>query len=84
MDAFTDPVSASSNAAPENNPPKALSPEALHFIYRGLSTYPFHTDQEYHAGLATILGHPGRAATPKEITDNADLVVQTQCFYFSR
>lgn len=53
-------------------------------IYQQLSQYPFDTDPEYQAGLAAILGHPGTPATSEELADKSELVVQAQCFYFSR
>ncbi|KEF54674.1 uncharacterized protein A1O9_09116 [Exophiala aquamarina CBS 119918] len=53
-------------------------------IYHGLSTYPFAQDPEYQSGLATILGHPERAASPQEIEQEVELVLQVQCFYFAR
>ena len=49
-----------------------------------LSTYPFDTDTEFQSGLATILGHPGMSATPEEISQSHDLILQAQCFYFAR
>ncbi|KIW18299.1 hypothetical protein PV08_02587 [Exophiala spinifera] len=53
-------------------------------VYQGLFTYPFDTDQEYQAGLATILGHPETPVTSDELIDKKELVLQARCFYFSR
>ncbi|KIW92852.1 uncharacterized protein Z519_06701 [Cladophialophora bantiana CBS 173.52] len=56
----------------------------LEAIYTHLSRYPFSTDQEYQAGLAAILGHRDTPATSEELREKSDLVLQAQCFYFSR
>ncbi|KIX99327.1 uncharacterized protein Z520_04903 [Fonsecaea multimorphosa CBS 102226] len=56
----------------------------LDAIYTHLSRYPFSTDPEYQAGLATILGHQHTPPTPEELHEKSDLVLQAQCFYFSR
>ncbi|EXJ93963.1 hypothetical protein A1O1_02356 [Capronia coronata CBS 617.96] len=53
-------------------------------IHRHLHSYPFESDQEYQAGLAAILGHPETPVTREELAEKADLVLQTQCFYFAR
>jgi len=53
-------------------------------VYRSFSTYPFDADQEYQSGLAAILGHPETPATHEELRDKSALVLQAQCFYFSR
>jgi len=53
-------------------------------VYQSLSTYPFDADQEYQSGLAAILGHPDTSATHEELRDKSALVLQAQCFYFSR
>lgn len=62
-------------------PPPTLSQEA---IFQHISTYPFHADQDYLIGLATILGHPETLPTQSELDANHDLVLSAQCFYFSR
>ncbi|OAL37886.1 hypothetical protein AYO20_02719 [Fonsecaea nubica] len=64
--------------------PSSSSPPDLEAIYTHLSRYPFSTDSEYQAGLATILGHQYTPVTPEELRDKSDLVLQAQCFYFSR
>jgi Family of unknown function (DUF5572) len=53
-------------------------------IFSSISRYPFDTDPEYLNGLATILGHPSALPSPSEVSQNADLVLQAQCFYFAR
>lgn len=53
-------------------------------VFSAFSQYPFETDPEYLNGLATILGHPSTLPSPSEISQNADLVLQAQCFYFAR
>ncbi|OAP57730.1 hypothetical protein AYL99_08468 [Fonsecaea erecta] len=72
---------ASQYASDQTNP--ASQPD-LEAIYTQLSRYPFSTDAEYQAGLATILGHQDTPATPEELDEKSDLVLQAQCFYFSR
>lgn len=71
--------SAQSNIQTANIPPATEERS-----YHQLATYPFAGDPEYQAGLASILGHPERPATPSEIASKPDLVLQAQCFYFSR
>lgn len=53
-------------------------------VYRSIQSYPFHSDPSYQSGLSTILGHPTTPASPSELTDNPDLILQAQCFYFAR
>ncbi|KAL4949937.1 hypothetical protein BDW69DRAFT_66065 [Aspergillus filifer] len=53
-------------------------------IFERLATYPFTSDPEFSAGLATILGHPATPASEEEIKRNDDLVLQAKCYYFSR
>ena len=53
-------------------------------VYQRLSTYPFHQDAEFLSGLAAILGHPDTPPSIEELEENADLVLQAQCFYFAR
>jgi len=53
-------------------------------LYHRISSYPFHSDQDYQLGLAAILGHPETLSTPTEIASNQDLVLQAQCFYLAR
>lgn len=53
-------------------------------IFHNLSTYPFHTDDEFQSGLAAILGHPETAASAEEVEQHADLVLKAKCFYFAR
>ena len=84
------PESNLSRQAPPAQPVTELS-ETSHTntlsadgIFRGISTYPFHADQEYLSGLATILGHPDSPPSQTEIDTNQDLIIQAQCFYFSR
>ena len=60
------------------------TPPALEQIYTDLRSYPFATDSEYQLGLATIIGHPSTPATPEEVYEQPELVLQAQCFYFSR
>ncbi|EXJ69731.1 uncharacterized protein A1O5_06802 [Cladophialophora psammophila CBS 110553] len=72
---------ANQDAYQQTSPPPQPDLEA---IYTHLSRYPFSTDTEYQAGLATILGHQDMAATSEELREKSDLVLQAQCFYFSR
>ncbi|KIW29026.1 uncharacterized protein PV07_04875 [Cladophialophora immunda] len=72
---------ATQNADEQTHPPPQPDLEAT---YTHLSRYPFSTDPEYQAGLATILGHQDTPATPEELREKSDLVLQAQCFYFSR
>ena len=53
-------------------------------IFERMSTYPFTSDPEFSAGLATILGHPATPASEEEMNRNNDLVLQAKCYYFSR
>ena len=53
-------------------------------IYHAISQYPFDTDSEYLNGLSTIFGHPSTPPSPLEISENADLVLQAKCFYYTR
>ncbi|KAJ9604564.1 hypothetical protein H2200_010677 [Cladophialophora chaetospira] len=91
--ANTDPTlehatTANSGASIHSDPlPTSLpgpDPPSLSVFYTQLTTYPFHTDAEFLAGLATILGHPSVPATPNELRSNPDLVLQARCFYLSR
>lgn len=66
-----------SDAPPSQQPPAST-------VYRELSSYPFDQDQEYIAGLSSILGHPDTAPTHEELTSNPDLILQARCFYFAR
>lgn len=59
-------------------------PSDNHDVYHLISSYPFHTDNDYLLGLAAILGHPETPPTEAELHDNEDLVLQAQCFYFTR
>ncbi len=61
-----------------------LPPPSPEFIYAQLAQYPFDADREYQEGLATILGHPDTPVTPAELADQSRLLLQAQCFYFSR
>ncbi|KAL2413191.1 hypothetical protein ABEF95_004313 [Exophiala dermatitidis] len=61
-----------------------MPPSTSDAIYRHLRSYPFDTDEEYQAGLSAILGHPETPATPEELEEKAELVLQTRCFYFAR
>ncbi|KAL4959892.1 DUF5572 domain-containing protein [Aspergillus stella-maris] len=53
-------------------------------IFERIATYPFTSDPEFSAGLATILGHPTTPASREEINRNDDLVLQAKCYYFNR
>ena len=53
-------------------------------IFTRLAQYPFDTDPDYLNGLSTILGHPSTPPSPSELSQNADLVLQAKCFYFTR
>jgi Family of unknown function (DUF5572) len=53
-------------------------------IFTSLSHFPFDSDAEYLSGLSTILGHPSTHPSASEIAQNGELVLQAQCFYFSR
>lgn len=53
-------------------------------LFQSLSSYPFDSDPEYINGLSTILGHPSIPPTTSEISQNAELVLQAKCFYFTR
>ncbi|KIX09105.1 uncharacterized protein Z518_00183 [Rhinocladiella mackenziei CBS 650.93] len=64
--------------------PEANSAPTIESVYRSLATYSFGTDQEYQAGLATILGHPETPVTQEELAEKSDLILQAQCFFFSR
>ncbi|KAK7902546.1 hypothetical protein LTR67_002192 [Exophiala xenobiotica] len=67
-------------SAPTNEPPAPTTDS----VYQSLSTYPFDADHEYQSGLAAILGHPDTPATYEELSGKSALVLQAQCFYFSR
>lgn len=53
-------------------------------VFAGLSLYPFDSDSEYLRGLSAILGHSSTPPSASEISQNADLVLQVKCFYFTR
>ncbi|KIW68134.1 hypothetical protein PV04_04101 [Phialophora macrospora] len=76
------PATTGNSAVP--NPTYLSIPPALESIYNQVTSYPFHADQEFLAGLAAILGHPDTLAAPEELQENSDLVLQAQCFYLSR
>lgn len=83
------PASDASRQIPPAQPQAELSnatfpPTSQETIFRSLSTYPFDSDRDYLAGLATILGHPETLPTQAELNTNHDLVLQAQCFYFTR
>jgi hypothetical protein len=53
-------------------------------VFHHLSTYPFDQDAEFQSGLSAILGHPDTRASAEEAQQNADLVLEAQCFFFAR
>lgn len=53
-------------------------------VFTQLSTYPFESDLEFQSGLASIFGHPNTPATADEVAQSQQLILQAQCFYFSR
>lgn len=53
-------------------------------IFQSISSYPFDSDPDYINGLSTILGHPSIPPSSSEVSQNADLVLQAKCFYFTR
>lgn len=74
-------------AGPEHRTPRGSKEDATSSteqIYHHLSTYPFNSDTEYLVGLAAILGHPAVPPTDSELREHEDLVIQAQCFYFTR
>lgn len=80
------PQTTSANADPDplTQAPPSQPPISQDTIFRRIQSYPFHSDPSYQSGLSTILGHSSVPASPSELTTNADLVLQTQCFYFAR
>lgn len=77
------PAQPQAGAEPSlSGPPLSTLPQEA--IFQHLSTYPFHADQDYLIGLSTILGHPEVLPAQSELDANHDLVLQAQCFYFSR
>ncbi|EXJ92266.1 hypothetical protein A1O3_00816 [Capronia epimyces CBS 606.96] len=74
----------STAATQEPSTATTTPPHTDEAVYRHLHSYAFDADQEYQAGLATILGHPETPATREELEEKAELVLQTQCFYFAR
>ena len=61
-----------------------VSLQSEHDIFTSLSQYPFDSDAEYLSGLSAIFGHPSTPPSVSEISQNADLVLQAECFYFTR
>ena len=53
-------------------------------IFIRISQYSFDSDSDYLNGLSSILGHPSVPPSASEIYNNADLVLQAKCFYFTR
>lgn len=53
-------------------------------IFNALTTYAFDTDDDFFAGLSSILGHPSIPPTPRELEDESTTVLQAKCFYFAR
>lgn len=79
-----DPNTAASRPASQlRDVVRSLSPDTI-LLYEHLSQYPFDSDHEYQIGLAAILGHPDALATREEIEENEELVLQAQCFYYTR
>ncbi|ETI24182.1 hypothetical protein G647_03551 [Cladophialophora carrionii CBS 160.54] len=77
-------ISTTTSGSGGPNPISLSSPPTLETIYSQVSSYPFHADREFLSGLAAILGHPDTPATPEELREKSDLVLQARCFYLSR
>ena len=78
---------SSEESAPDSPPFRVSQTDVLGVPERflqGLATYPFARDVEFQTGLAAIFGHPEQAVTPEEVKNNEALVLQAQCFFFSR
>lgn len=65
-------------------PTRLPGPPTEELTYTQLTTYPFFADNEFLAGLSAILGHPDQPATPEELRENSQLVLQARCFYLTR
>ncbi|OCT45648.1 hypothetical protein CLCR_01652 [Cladophialophora carrionii] len=77
-------ISTTTSGSGGPDPISLSSPPTLETIYNQVNSYPFHADREFLSGLAAILGHPDTPATPEELREKSDLVLQARCFYLSR
>ena len=53
-------------------------PEVVEALFEKLEAYPWHSDEEFHSGLRSIVD-----AYPEQ-QENEALVLQARCFYYSR
>ncbi|RMZ83914.1 hypothetical protein DV737_g1522, partial [Chaetothyriales sp. CBS 132003] len=63
-------------------PPETTTSQSA--LYTRFHAHPFATDDEYQAGLSSILGHPGTPTTAAELDANPGLVLNAKLFYFAQ
>lgn len=60
------------------------SPSQKNSMFEAVRAYDFSNDSEFKAGLASILGHSTEGPSTEELSQQQDLTLQAQCFYYSR
>jgi hypothetical protein len=63
--------------------PDAVPPDPS-TIFNNIYNYPWEQDIEFQSGLSAILKNNGEPAPEGETHQEVDLMLQAQCFYFSR